>query len=305
MVLLETNEAFESNMSDQIQNIPTVHFYGEEQNWRMPDHFHVEALSERSSLHDWKINPHRHRDFGQFFFLESGTADVWLDGTQQTINAGSIVYVPALSVHGFVWSVGAEGKVVSVSASYISQLAQEISGLQEHLTSPLICQVEEGDMFMAFITDALLQEYAANDVARPVMLEAFIRSMIIGILRKIPRQNMEHKPKDRRHAYYIAFAELLEKHYKEHQPVTFYADALGITPTYLSRICQDIGGAAAKQTLHERLMLEAKRNLIYTGRSIAEIAYSLGFEDPSYFARFFQRHRGLTPKAYRDLQNGQ
>ncbi len=59
----------------------------------------------------------------------------------------------------------------------------------------------------------------------------------------------------------------------------------------------------ALQLIHERVLLEAKRNLIYTVQSVSQISYGLGFNDPAYFSRFFKRLTGQPPKAFRHAVN--
>ena len=53
------------------------------------------------------------------------------------------------------------------------------------------------------------------------------------------------------------------------------------------------------QLLHARILLEAKRQLVYTPLPIAEIAYRLGFTEPAYFSRFFSQRVGMSPRRYR------
>lgn len=77
------------------------------------------------------------------------------------------------------------------------------------------------------------------------------------------------------------------------------ASELGITGTYLNLLCQRLTGCSALQVLHARIMLEARRLLIYTPLTIGQVADDLGFEDPAYFTRFFKRHAGVSPKAFR------
>ena len=67
-------------------------------------------------------------------------------------------------------------------------------------------------------------------------------------------------------------------------------------------ICQQLVEKSALQMVHERVLLEAKRSLIYTVQTISEIAYELGFTDPAYFTRFFRRLTGLSPKQFREKQ---
>ena len=69
--------------------------------------------------------------------------------------------------------------------------------------------------------------------------------------------------------------------------------------TNFAAIAQTLAGKTALRLIHERLLLEARRELIYTTRPISTIADSLGFADPGYFTRFFKRLSGLSPKDFR------
>jgi AraC family transcriptional activator of pobA len=62
-------------------------------------------------------------------------------------------------------------------------------------------------------------------------------------------------------------------------------------------------GKAPQSLLHDRLMLEAKRNLLYTTLPVSTIAFDLGFNDPAYFSRFFANREGMSPAAYRKLNH--
>ncbi|MNE34730.1 Bifunctional transcriptional activator/DNA repair enzyme AdaA [compost metagenome] len=68
---------------------------------------------------------------------------------------------------------------------------------------------------------------------------------------------------------------------------------------HLNSLCRELAGQTALQIIHQRLLLEAKRNLIYTNMSIGQLSDSLGFSDPTYFSRFFRRLDGQTPNAFR------
>jgi len=81
----------------------------------------------------------------------------------------------------------------------------------------------------------------------------------------------------------------------------FYAETLSVTPDHLSRSCRAVLGQSALDLLNERRMLEARRLLAYTSQSVAEVAQQLGYDDPAYFSKFFQRSTGNAPSAYRAL----
>jgi AraC-like DNA-binding protein len=85
---------------------------------------------------------------------------------------------------------------------------------------------------------------------------------------------------------------------KYHQ-VRTYADLLNITPAKLNRVCARFTGKNASEFILERVILEAKRHLVFTNMSSKEIAYGLGYDDPSYFSRFFRKKTGYTPTRFR------
>jgi AraC family transcriptional activator of pobA len=79
-----------------------------------------------------------------------------------------------------------------------------------------------------------------------------------------------------------------------------FARELNITPNYLNALCQEFFYKTVSEIIQERVILEAKRMLMHTSLSISEIAYKLGFDDNSYFGRYFKKVVGMTPKGFRE-----
>jgi len=98
------------------------------------------------------------------------------------------------------------------------------------------------------------------------------------------------------------FRLLIEAHYLKHWPVARYARQLAVSESSLNRLCQDLTGGTAFDVVQQRVLLEARRRLMYVPGSVAMIAEELGFKDPAYFCRFFRRHTGLSPTAFRRRQ---
>ena len=92
---------------------------------------------------------------------------------------------------------------------------------------------------------------------------------------------------------------MIDERFSQHWPVERYAAALGVTSGRLNAACRRVTGLSTLQLVHARLMLEARRSLIYTSHGMAEIGYALGFEDPAYFSRFFTKREGRSPQAFR------
>ncbi|MBC9932348.1 helix-turn-helix domain-containing protein [Chitinophaga qingshengii] len=95
------------------------------------------------------------------------------------------------------------------------------------------------------------------------------------------------------------FLQLLEKQYAQHSEVNYYAARLHVTASYLNTVCKKESGTTAGEYIRERLLLEAKRLLILTDMDVKEIAFSLGFNDTSYFSRFFRKYTTQTPVDFR------
>ncbi len=95
------------------------------------------------------------------------------------------------------------------------------------------------------------------------------------------------------------FTGLVERHHAEHHEVADYAGRLDVSPRHLNACVREATGMTASETIHRRQFLEARRLLSHTDMSVGAIAERLGFADASYFIRFFKRHAGQTPLAWR------
>jgi AraC-like DNA-binding protein len=92
---------------------------------------------------------------------------------------------------------------------------------------------------------------------------------------------------------------MLEREFRSGMGVADYAQALGVTPTHLTRCCRIVGGRPAKALLHDRLIYEARRLLTETDLPVWKIAGSLGFSSPAYFTRAFHQRTGQAPLTFR------
>ena len=99
------------------------------------------------------------------------------------------------------------------------------------------------------------------------------------------------------------FQELIEANFLTLKTPKQYAEKLNVTPNYLNALCKKKSGKSAGELIRQRVLLEAKRLLAHTKLSVSEISFKLGFEDNSYFGRFFKRYNGLTPEQFRTNQN--
>ncbi|WP_421830661.1 helix-turn-helix domain-containing protein [Larkinella sp.] len=95
------------------------------------------------------------------------------------------------------------------------------------------------------------------------------------------------------------YEQLIEEQFLTVREVSAYAAQLHVTPHYLNQLCKKIAGKTASQLIQERILLGAYYFLRHSTASIKEIGFQLGFQDPSYFVRFFKKNAGETPAHFR------
>lgn len=97
------------------------------------------------------------------------------------------------------------------------------------------------------------------------------------------------------------FKELVEAGYSRHHKVNEYAEMLVISANYLNDTVKKYLGKTAKEYIQDRIILEAKRLILFSDRSSKEIAYELGFEDPSHFSKFFKNREGVSIAEFKEV----
>jgi AraC-like DNA-binding protein len=104
------------------------------------------------------------------------------------------------------------------------------------------------------------------------------------------------------HRVVSRFMELVERDAAHRHQIADYAEELAVTPGYLSALCEQYAGQRAKALLESAIATRARRMLLYTDESAARVGAALGFEDASYFSRFFRRETGQTPTEFRNTR---
>lgn len=94
------------------------------------------------------------------------------------------------------------------------------------------------------------------------------------------------------------YLSLVDKYFAKHKQVAFYAKILNVTVNYLNVCCKNDLSRTATQVIQDRIIQEAKRKFTLGKSSIKEVAFALGFDDVSYFTRFFREKTGMTPKKF-------
>ena len=97
---------------------------------------------------------------------------------------------------------------------------------------------------------------------------------------------------------------LIDANFRKERLIRFYAERLNMTSDRLNDHVKRATGVTAGHLIRQRVLTEAKRQLVFTSAAIHEIAYDLAFADPSHFTRFFRKQTGMTPQAFRERRGG-
>jgi len=146
-------------------------------------------------------------------------------------------------------------------------------------------------------TKRLMQEYAWANPGYRSALDAGLLDLMVVALRGSPAA---HEPQSGSQVELVArLRQRIEERFHLRESIVEYARGLRVSLHQLRTACAQIARLSPLELLDQRSMLEARRALLYSDRTIKEVAFSLGFTDVAYFSRFFSRHAGCSPRAYR------
>jgi AraC family transcriptional activator of pobA len=290
-----------------IRVIPNYDLYGDSSRLQDAAAFNFEWIPQRSSLYNWLIDPHRHDSFIQVLYLTQGHVTVQMDGVQQTLHAPCLMLIPAGHVHGFHFSQDTQGPVVTAMQKALeSAAAVMMPPLLETIRTPRLLSLQ---LEMRYI-EHLMPLFLALEQESHTTAEGQVAagtSLLLALLVQVHRicssadwsQTRSHYSISRKARQIEKFRSLIDKHFRTVHSLQIYANQVGVTVGQLSRLCREMLGKSSLQVINDRLIQEAQRELLYTALPIKQLAAELGFDDDAYFSRFFRKHSGMTPKAYR------
>ncbi len=282
--------------------------YGETAAPGVTPHLHIESIQHRARRYAWEIAPHRHANLCQVLFVSEGPATIHVDETSEEAQPAAIAIVPPGTVHAFHFSERTQGFVLTLFAAAIERAGRaEAAGhaselLQEVFAQTFVGTVHENPALAARLNGLFERLHAEfqEPEAGAAPIAGWLANSILWILaRHVAGARSSIPLAPGRQRAWLKFRALAETHYHEQWNVARYARQLGMTAGRLNRLCHEQCGLSAARVLQQRLALEARRRLIYIDIPIARLAGELGFRDAAYFCRFFKRHAGASPRAYR------
>ncbi|WP_299223239.1 AraC family transcriptional regulator [uncultured Psychroserpens sp.] len=168
--------------------------------------------------------------------------------------------------------------------------------------TPLVTPSVNDTKKLNVILEGLIEEFKSNEAAQYDMLQAYLKQFIIHAVRV--KKELHVIKDDTETKLFKDFSVLVEQNFKTLHSVTDYANRLGLSPKSLTKHFQKIGTQTPSDFIKNRIVLEAKRQLVYSNESVKHIAFNLGFNDSAYFTRFFKKAVLKSPLQYKkDYKN--
>tara|TARA_B110000902_G_scaffold49018_1_gene55865 strand:- start:569 stop:1369 length:801 start_codon:yes stop_codon:yes gene_type:complete len=242
----------------------------------------------------------RQRGYHEIMWVQKGATNFLIDGDSFSVQANAFFIFPKDRIHQFLPKQVIEGQVIRFSEDLIDDFPRLLFSKFNPISEIKIEKSDNKSLELLFKLFRL--EYDLHTEKSLV-----ITNLLKTIIYKLDDIKQKQFPCQKAHHYSIdsfdQFQLLLDNHILEHKKVNFYAEKLNITPRKLGETVRSILNKTTTEVISNRLLIECKRQLIYSNNSITEIAYELGFEDNSYFTKFFKKLANTTPKKYRERAN--
>ena len=263
--------------------------------------FRIRVLHHVLDGKDMVQRLHRH-DFYFILVLKKGRGNHTIDFTSYPVKDDSVFILRPGQVHELELKKGCSGYLIEFKSDFFSTRPNESVQLLRKLANTNYCHVG-GQAFKKLFSllTYVFQEYDSKQEGYLEVIKSNLNIFFIELQRhRKNRKDSSRKSNAFAQERLDQLFELLEAHITSHKQAAEYADMLNLSPYQLNAITKTTLGKTCSELIDEQIVLESKRYLLATSKQVNQIAYQLGYEDASYFIRFFKKKTGYTPENFRN-----
>jgi AraC-like DNA-binding protein len=247
--------------------------------------------------------PHRHA-FYHIVWVMAGSGSHIIDSVEYEVRPDALFFMAPGQIHDFTLSDDTVGQTISFSSEFFAFTVRSRHAETEvpvydfeRLPAALYLTPQQAADLRG-ILDGIIAEYQGESIGHEDAIWSYLRVFLIKAARMGGSMSAESNS-PRNVLLSRRFKTLLEKNFNTTGDAAGYAQLLNVTERALNEATRQALGSTAAKLIRERVMLEARRLLLHTEESIAEISAQLSFEDPAYFSRIFKKHTGRSPLEFR------
>lgn len=264
--------------------------------------FEVSPWSKTVSKYDSSL-PHRHNYYEALIFLK-GKGEHEIDFIKYPFRPCSIHFVSANQVHVVKRSPGSMGWSILFAKEFLPQgFPLHDFDFYKQGAYPVLKLNAKNFAAMNALLKALREEFASTGKMKREALQSLLHIFLVKAQRLYEAASGKIKQTATKHDFVVKLEKLIEEKFSSHWRAGDYARAMNVTVSQLNALCKQHFSKTTEALIQERILLEAKRLLVYSNNPVKEICYTLNFDDPAYFIRFFKKHTGITPLEYRKSVN--
>ncbi|MGF1703969.1 helix-turn-helix transcriptional regulator [Photobacterium makurazakiensis] len=243
--------------------------------------------------------PHRHEYYEIVWALE-GTGSHSIDFVQYPLNEGDIYFVSLGQVHSHTKTNGRVCIIIFqpdfIEQSYRGQLSIDQTFYNKTSAPYIKLDQYASDDFKNMLKIMTQELGRLESTINWDLIGAMLNGMLQYSLRFTP-DDLQSKSLIQQRMYRLYI--LIDNHYRTEKKTDFYAQQLAISNKRANEIARQHSGKTISKLLHERIILEARRELAFTTNTVKQIAHDLGYDDVAYFCRFFRKVANESPLDFR------
>lgn len=262
----------------------------------------IEKIAKEKNEHKHNPElPHQLKFYNLIFFTE-GSGRHFIDFNWYPVQQNSLVYLTKDQINAFEFSEKLKGYCIIFTEEYFVDSFSNLTDdfvfrlFNPELFSPIL-QISQNSDFLSYF-NLLLQEYGNSSSFNHKIIIDSLLTILISKAENLKQNMTFHISDSSKIILYQNFISLIEKNLTKSRSANFYAKELAISYKHLNTICKELINKTAKNVIDDFIILQAKRNLINSTTNSSELAYKLGFEDPTNFTKYFKKSTGLTPKSF-------
>jgi AraC family transcriptional regulator, transcriptional activator of pobA len=244
-----------------------------------------------------RTKPHKHDAYFEIIYLSQGAGFHWIDTQKFQINP-PVVYFLSGQLHYWEMTAIPNGFVLLFKEDFFSFFKQgDLLNLIRSLEGTTEINLPDTSN-LDFIFSEMVKEYKEPSANSTEIIMGYLQVVLAKLLRN--KEHIESRVLPGQDSVYRKFKQLIQNtHPISNLKVNEVASALNVSPQNLNTILKKVGGKSASELIAEQVLLESKRYLIHTDKTVSEIAFALSFTDPSHFVKHFKKSTGETPQAFR------